>query len=171
VAQKYLERRPAAGHQLMASIGPGGTIGAVAQLGVHHPMPFLKINLPLQLGPFIAIRSLARDPFFSPGTPEEVVDRCFVQFQHESYLAFIDIILVLPGPHCLKTPVLVLGAERAAIFTVRDVQATARAYQEGPSIFPGMGRDMMLDSAWQKLVDCGVWVRERQDPGRVRSEA
>lgn len=87
-----------------------------------------------------------------------------MQFQHESYLAFIDIILVLPGPHRLKIPVLVLGAERKAIFT-------ARAYREEPIIFPGMGRDMMLDSAWQKLVDCDAWVRERQDAGQMRSEA
>jgi hypothetical protein len=171
VAQKYLERRPAAGHLLMASIAPGGTIGAVARLAVHHPMPFLKTSLPLLLGPFIATRSLARDLFFSPGTPEEVVDRCFVQFQHEPYLAFIDIILVLPGPHRLKIPVLVLGAEREAIFTVRALQATVRAYQQEPIILPGMGRDMMLDSAWQKLVDCDAWVRERQNAGQVRSEA
>jgi len=170
-AQKYLERRPVAGHLLMASIAPSGTIGAVARLAVHHRMPFLKTSLPLLLGPSIATRSLARDLFFNPGTPKEVVDRCFVQVQHEPYLAFIGRILVLPGLHRLKIPVLVLGAELEAIFTVRKLQATARAYQEEPIIFPGMGRDMMLDSAWQKLVDCDAWVRERQDAGQVRSEA
>jgi hypothetical protein len=53
-----------------------------------------------------------------------------------------------------------------------EVQATARAYQQEPIIFAGMGHDMMLDSGWQKVVDCvDGWVRERQDAGQVRSEA
>lgn len=172
VAQKYLERHPAAGLVLMASIAPGGTLGAVARLAVRHPMPFLKTNLLLRLRPFTATRSLVRDLFFTPDTPQEIVDRCFVQLQDESYLAFIDTMLVLPRPHRVRSPVLVLGAERDAIFTVREVQATARAYQQEPVIFPGMGHDVMLDGGWQKVADCvDAWVRERQDVGQVRSQA
>jgi pimeloyl-ACP methyl ester carboxylesterase len=172
VAQKYLERHPAAGLVLMASIAPGGAIGAVARLAVRHPMPFLRTNLLLRLRPFIATRSLVRALPFTPDTAEQVVDRCFVQLQDESYLAFIDTMLVLPRPHRVKSHVLVLGAERHAIFTVRELQATARAYQQEPIIFPGMGHDMMLDSGWQKVVDCvDAWVRGRQDADQVRSEA
>jgi pimeloyl-ACP methyl ester carboxylesterase len=172
LAQKYLERHPGAGLVLMASIAPGGTIGAVARLAVRRPMLFLKTNLFLRLRPFITTRSQVLELFFTPDTPEEGVDRCFVQLQDESYLAFIDTMLVRPRPHRVKGPVLVLGAERDAIFTVREVQATARAYQQEPIIFPGMGHDMMRDSGWQKVVDCvDTWIREHQDAGQVRCEA
>lgn len=161
VAQRYAERNPAAGLVLMASIPPGGTIATVARLAVRHPIPFLKANLLLRLRPLVATRSLVRDLFFAADTPQEIVERCFARLQDESYLAFIDTMIVLARPHRVNVPALVLGAEWDTFFTVREVQATARAYRTEAEIFPGMGHDMMLDEGWHKVADrVHAWVHE-----------
>jgi hypothetical protein len=153
---------PGAGLVLMASIALGETIGA--RLAVRHPMPFLKTNLGLRLRPCIATRSQAQDLFFTPDTPEDVVDRCFVQLQDESYLAFID---SREGP-CLG---LRCRAER-------DLHRS-RGAGDGTRLPTGAhhlswhgGHDMMLDSGRPKVVYCvDTWIREHQGAGQVRCEA
>src|SRR6266508_2786906 len=76
LVQKYLERHPAPGAVLMASIPPGGTIGAISRLAVRHPIVMLKVNLLLSLRPFISTLALVRELFFTTQTPRELVDRC-----------------------------------------------------------------------------------------------
>jgi alpha-beta hydrolase superfamily lysophospholipase len=161
VVQKYLERHSAPAAVLMASSPPTGTIGAVARLAVRHPIELLKANLLLRLKPFVRTPKLVRELFFTPTTPPEVVDACFRRLQDESYLAFIDTMVVLPRVRRVQVPVLVLGAEQDTIFTVDEVRRTARAYRTEAEIFPGLGHDMMLDEGWQKVADrIDVWVRE-----------
>jgi pimeloyl-ACP methyl ester carboxylesterase len=161
VVQKYLESDYSPGAVLMASVPSRGTIAAVARLAVRHPIEFLKTNFLLRLRPFIVTSKLVRKLFFTPETSQEIVDHCFARLQDESYLAFIDTIVVLPRPHRVQVPVLVLGAERDSFFTVAEVRSTARAYQTEAEIFPGMGHDMMLDTDWRKVADqIGAWVQD-----------
>lgn len=161
VVQKYLEIGHAPGAVLMASIPPRGTISAVARLAARHPMAFLETNLLLRLRPFIVTSRLVRALFFTPDTPQGIVDHCFARLQDESYLAFIDTMVVLARPHRVQVPVLVLGAEQDSIFTAAEVQSTAHAYRTEAEIFSGMGHDMMLDTDWPKVADrIGAWTRE-----------
>jgi alpha-beta hydrolase superfamily lysophospholipase len=161
VVQKYLEHNPAPGAVLMASAPPGGTIGAVTRQAVRHPIALLTSNLLLRLRPFTRTSKLVRELFFTPRTPQEIVDHCFARLQDESYLAFIDTMIMLPRPDRIRAPMLVLGAGLDTIFTVSEVQKTARAYRTEAEIFPGMGHDMMLDEGWHKVADrLDAWVRK-----------
>ena len=161
VVQKYLESGQARGAVLMASIPPRGTIPAIARLAVRYPIAFLKSNLLPRLRPFIVTSRLARALFFTPDTPQGIVDHCLACLQDESYLAFIDTMVMLARPHRVQVPVLVLGAERDSIFTAAEVRGTARAYRTEAEIFPGMGHDMMLDTDWRKVADrIDAWIRE-----------
>lgn len=163
IVQKYLERHRAPGAVLIASIPPGGTIAAVARLLRRHPILFLRATLLLRLKPFVATRRLVRELFFTPDTPSTIVNMCFECLQDESYLAFIDTMLILPCPRRVRTAILVLGAERDAFFTVAEVRGTARAYGIEAEIFPNIGHDMMLDSGWRLVADrIGEWIRERE---------
>jgi pimeloyl-ACP methyl ester carboxylesterase len=162
VVQKCLESGHSPGAVLMASVPPRGTIAAVARLAVRHPIEFLKANLLLRLRPFIGTSKLVRELFFTPDTPQEIVDQYFACLQDESYPAFIDTIMVLPR-HRVHVPVLVLGGERDSLFTAAEVHETARAYQTQAEIFPGMGHDMMLDTDWRKVADrIGAWIRDTE---------
>jgi alpha-beta hydrolase superfamily lysophospholipase len=161
VVQKYLESNDSPGVALMASVPFRGTIAAVARLAVRYPIEFLMTHLLLRLRPFVAKSKLVRDLFFTPDTPQEIVDHCFACLQDESYLALLDTMVVPARPHRVQVPVLVLGAEKDAFFTAAEVRSTARAYQTDAEIFPGMGHDMMLDTNWRKVAErIGVWVQD-----------
>ena len=72
----------------------------------------------------------------------------------------LDVVaFVLPRPARVEVPVLVLGAERDAFFTLDEVRRTASAYGNQAEIFPGMGHNMMLDQGWQEVADrVGAWA-------------
>lgn len=161
VVQKYLESHPAPGAVLMASVPTGGIAGAVARQAVRHPVAMVKSILLLRLKPFVGTSDLARDLFFTPETSQEIVDDCFVNLQDESFLAFLDMMTVLPRPKRVWTPILVVGADCDSIFTVAEMERTARAYRTDAQIFTRIGHDMMLDEGWPDVaerIDC--WIRQ-----------
>jgi alpha-beta hydrolase superfamily lysophospholipase len=160
VVQKYLEHNPAAGAVLIASVPIDGTFRAVARQAVQHPVPLLKSTLSLRLSSFINTPEIVRELFFTTDTPQTIVDNCYERLQDESFLAFLDM-LVLPSARHVRVPMLVLGAERDAIFTTDEVHRTARAYRTEAEIFAGIGHDMMLDKGWSDVVDrIDAWLRK-----------
>ena len=68
-------------------------------------------------------------------------------------LTLDTVLLDLPKPNRVKTPLLVLGAECDGCFTMKEVHATARAYRTEAEIFPGMGHDMMLEPGWREVAE------------------
>ena len=58
---------------------------------------------------------------------------------------------------------LVLGAEKDAVFGVDEIEATARAYKTKAEIFKGMARDMILEPGWQSVAERIVgWLKEQR---------
>jgi alpha-beta hydrolase superfamily lysophospholipase len=111
----------------------------------------------------VATPRLAREFFVSPALPEAELKRYATLIQDEAYIGFLDMLaLRLPHPRRVQTPLLVLGAERDAIFTPREVRATARAYHTEATIFSDMAHDMMLEPDWAKVADHILgWLRAR----------
>jgi pimeloyl-ACP methyl ester carboxylesterase len=124
-------------------------------------MALLKSILMLRLSPFVSTPQLVRELFFTPDTPQSTVDHWHARLQDESYPAFVEMMLVLSRPRRVRAPMLVLGAERDAIFTVDEVHRTARDYRTEAEIFPGIGHDMMLDEGWTEVADrIDAWIRQ-----------
>jgi hypothetical protein len=162
LAQRYVERNAAPGAVLMASIPPGRAVGVVARLAAHHPAAFTQANVRLRLGPLVGTSALVRDLFFTAHTPQAAVDACRARLQDESYLAFLDILLVLARVRAprVHAPMLVLGAEHDGFLTDGDLRRTARAFGTEAEIYPGMGHNMMLDDGWEKVADrIDAWSR------------
>ena len=115
----------------------------------------------LRLRPLAGTCALVRDLFFTARTPQAVVDDCQAQLHDESYLAFLDmLVLSRHTPRLVETPMLVLGAEHDGFFTVRELRRTARAYRTEAHIVPGIGHDMMLEPGWQGVAErIDAWVR------------
>ena len=95
--------------------------------------------------------------------PEEQATAYFARMQDESYRAYMDMmILDLPRPERVKTPLLVLGAANDTMISSGEVQATARAYGTQAEFFPGMAHDMMLEVTWQTVADRILdWLNEQ----------
>ena len=62
------------------------------------------------------------------------------------------VLLNLPKPHRVKTPVLVLGAQCDGSVTERELHATARAYHTRAEFFPDMGQTL-LEPGWQAVAE------------------
>jgi pimeloyl-ACP methyl ester carboxylesterase len=151
VVQKYLETHQAAAAVIVAGLPPSGAIPATLRLAARHPIAVLKANATLSLRHLVATPRLARDAFFSEDIPVERLNRYFSRLQDESYRVFLDMLaLNLPRPGRVKTPILVLGAERDTFFTRAEVEATARAYRAEVAFFP-MAHNVMLEDGWEDV--------------------
>jgi alpha-beta hydrolase superfamily lysophospholipase len=76
---------------------------------------------------------------------------------------FIDLLgLNLVHPKKIKTPLLILGAEKDNSITPSQVHATAKVYGAQAEIFPNMAHDMMLEKDWESVAKRILdWLKEK----------
>ncbi len=160
VVQHYLAAgHPAAGGVLMASVPPTGVIPTTLRIARRHPGAFLLANLSLRLWPIVATPALAKDALFGDDTDDGRVAAHHARLGDESYRAYLEMMFRRPRPDRVTVPMLVMGAGRDRIFTVEEVEATARAYGTSAVIFPEMAHDMMLEPGWEQVADAVVdWM-------------
>lgn len=163
IVQKYLETYRAPAAVLMSSIPPRGNLGSNLRWLRHRPWDAIKMAATGASLPYINTPELARWKFFSPSTPEQVVMDCAARLQEDSTRISIDcLVLKLPHPKRVTTPMLVLGADQDGAHTCEEVRATARAYGTEAEFFTGMGHNMMLDSGWESVAKrIDGWLGER----------
>lgn len=163
VVQKYLEHRDAPAAILLSSPPPAGLWRTTLRIAWRRPLAFAKVNLTLSLMPVIATPRLAREAFFSSDFPDEPLSGYWKLMQDESYMAFLDmVVLDLPKPAKVRTPLLVLGAARDNMLAVREIDATARAYRAPRRIIPGVAHDSMLEAGWETAAkEMLAWLDER----------
>ena len=163
VVLKYLEQHDAPAAILLSSPPPGGLWRTSLRIARRRPLAFARVNLTLSLRPVIATPELAREAFFSPDFPDEQLSGYWNRMQDESYMAFLDmVVLDLPKPAKVKTPLLVLGAARDNMLAPREIDATARAYHAECHIIPGVAHDSMLENGWETAArQMRVWLDER----------
>lgn len=158
VVQKYLEKHTPAGAVLLASAPPSGILKFYGRVLKRHPLAGLKANLTLSPYAVVEKPAYAQDWFFSPGMPEDELAAYHARLQDESFRALLDMLaLDLPKPRAVGSPVAVLGAGRDAIFSVAEIEATARAYGVEARIYPDMAHNMAYEPGWQ---DVAAWIAE-----------
>src|SRR5574341_654586 len=163
VVQKYLETHSAPAGILLASVPPAGALAAALRIARRHPLEFAKVNLMLSLFPLVATPQLAREAFFSDNLPAEQLMTYARRLQDESYLGFLDMLLLnLPRPRRVTAPMLVLGGAKDMVFQPSEIEATARSYNTRAVVFPDTAHDMMLEAGWQQVADRMIaWLNER----------
>ena len=153
IVQKYLESRDAPAAVLMCSAPPQGLLRSGLRWLRRHPWHFAKLSVSGESLPYVSTPELARERFFSPNTPEELVRRYAARLQEESSRSGIDGLLQLPSPARVRAPLLVLGASEDGAVTPEEVRATARAYRTEPVFFSGMGHNVMLEPGWEVVAE------------------
>lgn len=152
VVQKYLENHTAPAAILLAAVPPAGILATTLRLARRHFKEFLLANVTLNLYPLVGTPALAREAFFSDSMPPETVAKYYSYLQSESYRAFLDmLVLNLPRPERITTPLLILGGADDTIFRPSEIQRAARAYHTDAHIFPAVAHDMMLEERWQEV--------------------
>ena len=153
VVQKYLEKHEAPAAVLLASGPPRGVIGVTLRVLRRHPLTFIRANATWSLYPIVEDPDDARALFFGDGTDEVTALGYSARLQDESYLAFLDMLLLdLPRPEQVDAVVHVLGGEQDVIFPPSDVHATARAYGTTAVMFDG-AHDLMLEPCWPEVAE------------------
>jgi pimeloyl-ACP methyl ester carboxylesterase len=165
VVQKYLESHDAPAGVLVASAPTLGVFGVALRSMRRRPWLTTRAVLTGRSLPLVN-KTLARtrEAFFSAQTPQSRIDYCGSRLQEESPRAlFLDMMLLtLPRPKCVTTPLLVLGAECDGFFTPKEVRATARAYRTEAEFFPDIGHDMMLEPGWPAVAErIHTWLGNR----------
>ncbi|WP_154794973.1 alpha/beta hydrolase [Occultella kanbiaonis] len=160
VAQRLLENERVAGLVLLAPTPARGTLPAVGRLALRHPTALLRATMTLRMRPFVRTHALVRDLFFTARTDPWVVHDTWIRLRDESYLAFLQTIVVRPRPDRVRAPVLVLAAEEDRFFTLAEMERTARTYGTRAVVVEGSGHDLMLDGGWPDVAHrIDAWVR------------
>src|SRR5512132_718052 len=124
IIQKYLENHDAPAAVLLSSPSPAGLLPTAIRTARRQPWAFAKVNLTMSLLPLIATPQLVGEAFFSDDLPEEQLVEYWKQTQDDSFMAFLDmVVLDLPKPAKVKTPLLILGAERDNMISSREIEA------------------------------------------------
>jgi pimeloyl-ACP methyl ester carboxylesterase len=156
VVQKYLESHDAPAAVLLASAPVSGIAGFLLRRFRRHPwLTGTELAKTKSLRSIGGTPELARESFFSELTSDADVARYTAQLGEE-YLGkhVLDMLLLnLPRPDLVTTPLLVMGAEKDVCFTQQEVHVTARAHHVEAEIFAKMGHDMMLEPGWDTVAE------------------
>lgn len=163
ITQKYLEKQPAPAAVVLTSVPPYGLWPATFALLRRHPLVVLKVLAKLRMYPVVETPALARDALFSADMPAEQVAAYQKRFNDESFRAYLDELgLNLVRSKRVKTPILVIGAEKDTVISQKAVRDTAKAYGTSAEMFPDMAHDVMLESGWEAVAKRIVeWLKER----------
>lgn len=164
VAQKYLEdhRLPAA--VLLASVPTHGAPWAALRVFRRMPLAFLRVILTLRVYPLVDTPHKAQLNLFSADLAPELLDTYARKLQDESFMAFMDMILLSrPNPRKVTTPLLVLGGATDQIFDPSEIEKTAWNYRTHADILPNMAHDMMLEPRWEAAAArIAAWLDEKK---------
>lgn len=154
IVQKYLERHNAPAAVLVASIPVVGTLPFNIRLLVNHPIQLLLTTATLNAWHIIRTPELAQQHFFSESMPIEQVKRYHTKMNSESLRILLDAGLIhRPRPKKIHpTPMLVTAAQNDRVFTIKEEENTARAYNATLKFYD-MAHDMMLEAGWQQVAD------------------
>jgi non-heme chloroperoxidase len=153
VVMKYLERAAAPAAALLAPVPPHGLLPASVALALSQPSLFAELNALLTDGE-ASLQALHRALFAGPMPAEKLVDY-LRRFQRESSRAIWDLTLFdLPQSWRMhRPPMLVLLAERDALFPLGQSRAGFAAIGLATEVLDDLGHAVMLEPGWQRAAD------------------
>jgi pimeloyl-ACP methyl ester carboxylesterase len=94
-----------------------------------------------------------RRAFFRPDIADAELERHRARMVNEPPFVTLSSMLLRPRPARNRTPVLVIAAERDAVFDLDAQRATAASYSAELICVPDAAHDLMLDPAWPIAAD------------------
>lgn len=163
IVQKYLEKHNASAAAILCSAPHFGLWRSLGRVLRRDPRIVIMAFLTWNMRPVVETPERTRWAFFSDNFPEADLLKYHAKMNDESFRMFLDLLgLNLADPKKVKTPMLVLGAEKDTVIAPRDVYDTARAYGVQAEIFPGMAHDVMLESGWRSAAERILnWLQEK----------
>jgi len=142
---------PLPGAVLLASIPYSGIFPFEWRLLRQHTGLTLHAFLTGNLLLLVNTPKLAAEHFLTEGSAHSA-DWLADRLVNESLTVAIQSLFRPAGdPKQITTPVLVVGGERDAIFTVAEARATAATYRGDFILIPAQGHNLMMERDWQSV--------------------
>jgi len=143
VVSQALARYPARAAVLVAPVlGGWATLGAALRANLFGTLPAL-FGGPLRL---------SRRQLFSPDLPE--ADDYRARLVRAPSSVYRQVLTARPAAEPVGSPpALVVGSPDDRVVPRKVLDRTAGKYGSAPLLFPGMGHDLMLETAWQEPLD------------------
>ena len=151
VVQKYVENHQLPGAVLLSTLPSKGMLPMTLRMLRRHPIPTLKTLFKLNFYEAIRTPELAHDLFLNPKT-EIDIDTFQKQLVRETANA-PALMFPFAKINPMKTPVLVVGAEKDNIFTVDEQESTAKKYNAKCVIMKNESHNLMMESGWKQTAD------------------
>jgi len=162
VAQRYLERHNLPAAVFLAPVPLGGAMRATLRTARKHPIEFLKANFTLDLGALVSNRDTARDLLFAADISDEDLDRYWPMLQSESYLAFLDMLLLTRArPQLVQTLVSIVAGSADHLFSVKELTRMSGVYGTELTVIDDAGHDLMLDPRWEQVAEAITGILEQ----------
>jgi pimeloyl-ACP methyl ester carboxylesterase len=134
---------------LLCSVPNTGLWKLVVRLLVDFPLKFLMANMSLSWLPIVKDKKELKKLMFSKDYPIENMDSILKNLQDESFLAFLEMVFLrLPRKFQLKTPLMVVGAEKDYLVSETDTRKMGKHYNVEPIIIPNASHCFMLEEGW-----------------------
>jgi len=171
VVQKYLEKHPASGAVLVASIPHIGTLPFTLRFTPRYPHVAFQMITRLNMYPLVSNLKRSHRLFFSDDMPHNQVKSYHDHVGNESVRILFDAgLFQRPNPHKVKSkniPMMILAAENDRIFPLHEEKATANAYDAPLVIINHTAHDMMLEKTWQSSADAIIaWLEKLPNNGK-----
>lgn len=145
VLQRYLSKHQLPGAVLLCPVPIIGALPYFARTARKLPFRFLAAVLTTNIRLLVSTPALASAAFLTPGSLVSP-DKLAPQLQNESARAAIDLMFKANrAPERVKTPVLVIAAEKDGLFLMSEQEQTARAYGAELVVIQGQGHDLMIE--------------------------
>jgi pimeloyl-ACP methyl ester carboxylesterase len=161
VIQKYLEGGHAKAAILLAPVpSHGGWQVGARMIHTHGPGILRDVFSRNILYP---TAQQFRAQCFSDAAPDALIEQVLTQVHMESIPALADLLLFdLPRPKRIRgqCPMLVIGGDADALFSVDEMHKAARELGADVQIFPGIAHNLMQDVGWRGVAECMMdWMR------------
>lgn len=153
IVQKYLQSHSVPAAVLLAPVPTTGAMMTTLKIAKRHFWAYLKAISTMSLYPVIGTPELARETFFSENISTSRLETYYKRLQDESFRGFLDMIFCLPKPRKVHVPILLVGAMNDMIFSQRQMEATAKAYNSKAQMLSNTAHDVMLEHRWQDAAD------------------
>ncbi len=154
--QHYMKHpaKQVVGAALLCSAPVYGLWNLIGKLILHYPFYFFQSVLQMSWLPVMKDASRLKRVMFRNDFQEQQMAPVMSKLQDESFLAFLEMVFLrLPKLKRFPVPVLVVGAEKDYLISIKDTQRMARHYGVDALIVKDASHCLMLETGWEMVAE------------------
>lgn len=139
------------GAALLCSAPSHGLWHLIGKLMMDYPLYFFQSLIQTSWLPVMKNKKRLQRIMLREDFPSQKMNEIINSLQDESFLAFLEMVFLrLPSIKTIPVPVMIIGAEKDYLISVKDTQKMANHYRLNAQIIKGASHCLMLESGWEE---------------------